>query len=643
MRFPLLILAFSLPIAAQEPKPTTPAPKRGLVRIYADTGRDAAAIRLAKEILATEPGDTDTALTLAKLYSTSNEHREAADVLAKALENSEISKEEKVTILKRLAGARRIAKDDLAARKAWLACIDLLDDSTEKAAAYEQLGFVEEAPRNVRAFEASAALFRKFGQPLAAARLDWNISCLDGPQSLSAIRRYLETKPVSVAPYVRYAELLRKEGPVGNAEAVLETLSAGQPEIDVIRWVLNAESARHDFPTAHIRFLEFTRNTTREEYFELLVRTYSERRKAVELLVIAEELFPVLPEKMPTVPTDLSKRQQAFVKALGQAPEEFVRVLIAAVRNGRPRSAQLWELLAWLADRAGQPDDLEQALRRSYLATGRDPLSTAFEKLTAFLSRHRKWDELLALCDTIRDFDAYMAVIRSEALCETGRGSEALRILKAQKVANFAIHRNTAHVLGTMGRYTEMLKLLNEMLHEFKTVQEVRGIRLLRAESFLGLDRFDEMETELRGLLEADPDDVLVLNNLGYNLADKNRKLVEAESLIRYALEIDRRARIKAGDVHLANAAYLDSLGWVLFRRGCCEEARKYLEQASELSDGKADALVWDHLGDVYFRLGNTSAAKAAWRNADDRYQNNHRGRQQGRQDEVKRKLKLIE
>jgi hypothetical protein len=49
---------------------------------------------------------------------------------------------------------------------------------------------------------------------------------------------------------------------------------------------------------------------------------------------------------------------------------------------------------------------------------------------------------------------------------------------------------------------------------------------------------------------------------------------------------------------------------------------------------------VWDHLGDVRFRLGDTAAARRAWEKAAELYTDSHTGRQQGRLAEVRRKLK---
>ena len=63
------------------------------------------------------------------------------------------------------------------------------------------------------------------------------------------------------------------------------------------------------------------------------------------------------------------------------------------------------------------------------------------------------------------------------------------------------------------------------------------------------------------------------------------------------------------------NGAYLDSLGWVLFKLGKPEEALPPLEQATKMNMG-SDATVWDHLGDVFLKLMRTEKAIEAWQTA---------------------------
>ena len=61
----------------------------------------------------------------------------------------------------------------------------------------------------------------------------------------------------------------------------------------------------------------------------------------------------------------------------------------------------------------------------------------------------------------------------------------------------------------------------------------------------------------MRELLEVNPQNASALNFIGYTLADHGEQLEEAERLVRRALAI-----------HPDSGAYLDSLGWVQFRRG---------------------------------------------------------------------------
>jgi tetratricopeptide (TPR) repeat protein len=113
----------------------------------------------------------------------------------------------------------------------------------------------------------------------------------------------------------------------------------------------------------------------------------------------------------------------------------------------------------------------------------------------------------------------------------------------------------------------------------------------------------DKAVTLFRKSLEVDPKNHTTANYLGYMWADKGQNLEEALSLIRTAV---------AGDAD--NGAYLDSLGWVLFKLGRTEEALPHLRRAAELV--KDDAVVYDHLAEVLLKLGKRDEAIAALKKA---------------------------
>jgi len=122
----------------------------------------------------------------------------------------------------------------------------------------------------------------------------------------------------------------------------------------------------------------------------------------------------------------------------------------------------------------------------------------------------------------------------------------------------------------------------------------------------------------LKALLVKDPDNPSYLNDLGYIWADHDKNLDEAEKLIRKALDEDRKQRRKANpDIKPEEdkdiGAYLDSLGWVLFKQKKYKEAKKYLLQAIETEDGK-HVEIYDHLGETHLALGEKAEAIAAWK-----------------------------
>jgi Flp pilus assembly protein TadD len=81
----------------------------------------------------------------------------------------------------------------------------------------------------------------------------------------------------------------------------------------------------------------------------------------------------------------------------------------------------------------------------------------------------------------------------------------------------------------------------------------------------------------------------------------------------------------------------------VLFRRGKLADARRELEKAASLPGGDDDPVVWDHLGDVCFRLKDTDAAARAWRKSLECFEHGRRKKTDPRIDDIRQKLRLLE
>lgn len=108
-------------------------------------------------------------------------------------------------------------------------------------------------------------------------------------------------------------------------------------------------------------------------------------------------------------------------------------------------------------------------------------------------------------------------------------------------------------------------------------------------------------EENFRAILKKNPNDDVVLNYLGYSLADRGMKLDEAEKFI-----------LMANEYSPSNAAYMDSLGWLYFKRGKLKEALKEIRAAIELS--KNDSVMWEHLGAIYNAMRDYEKAWYSWK-----------------------------
>ena len=116
---------------------------------------------------------------------------------------------------------------------------------------------------------------------------------------------------------------------------------------------------------------------------------------------------------------------------------------------------------------------------------------------------------------------------------------------------------------------------------------------------------YDKATDLLRKSIALDPENSAeACNYLGYMWADHNMNLDEAETMIRRALQSEPN-----------NTSYLDSLGWVEFRKGQYDRALENLLQAMKTAE-REDPVVFEHIGDTYLKLNRTREALEAWQKA---------------------------
>jgi len=165
---------------------------------------------------------------------------------------------------------------------------------------------------------------------------------------------------------------------------------------------------------------------------------------------------------------------------------------------------------------------------------------------------------------------------RAELLLEAGREKDAEAVFASMK------QKSGSDAMVRAG--------ISEVFFRAGTVEERNG-SYKRAEEFL------------RRAIDADAENHAAMNYLGYLMADRGDNLDESLELIQRALRLDE-----------GNGAYLDSLGWTLFRLQRFALAEGPLKEATKAMPD--EPVVHDHLGDLYWALGRRDEAVQSWQEA---------------------------
>ena len=194
-------------------------------------------------------------------------------------------------------------------------------------------------------------------------------------------------------------------------------------------------------------------------------------------------------------------------------------------------------------------------------------------------------------------------ITRAQLLDKQGKIDEARKLLAGIQTDDphdaALIARTDAAMLFDAKRYPEAEARLAKAVADYPDDADLAYDYAMAAEK---TGHFDVMETELRKLIKAQPDNPEAYNALGYSLADRNEHLQEAEKLV------DKAAALAPDDAFI-----MDSVGWVKYRLGDTGDAIKLLRKAYSL---QPNAEIGAHLGEVLWVSGDQAGARAAWRDA---------------------------
>lgn len=280
------------------------------------------------------------------------------------------------------------------------------------------------------------------------------------------------------------------------------------------------------------------------------------------------------------------------------AADEFDRVLQIQPSNNDARYG-----LALLALSLNQAERAKAALLHLYKAGQRTNDAAFYLGSVADLQKNyalaRKWYGRVKTGSHV--FDARVRSAR--ALYHGGDLAGARKVLAELRQDSPALagqlYSAEAELLYDAKQYSQALGLYNQALQDDPYDSDLLYGRSLVYDH---MGQYKQAEMDLRTVLEREPDNARALNALGYMLSNRGNDYDQALEYIRQAL-----------DARPDDPSIIDSMGWVQYRLGDLQKARKNLEKAYSLFP---DPEVAAHLGEVLWTLGEQDKAKAIWSKA---------------------------
>jgi tetratricopeptide (TPR) repeat protein len=173
--------------------------------------------------------------------------------------------------------------------------------------------------------------------------------------------------------------------------------------------------------------------------------------------------------------------------------------------------------------------------------------------------------------------------------------------------SNFKIWPKNKYILYKLATYYKTKKQYRKSIKIYKKIIDIYGESdrdlFFYASNLDKIGKWKKAKTLLLNLLKRNPKDTYTLNYISYKLALREQDLNLALNLIKQALAIDPE-----------NGFFLDTLGWVEFKRKNYNKAVFFLEKSISILPRSSEIL--DHLGDCYLMLNRKKEAMFEWKKA---------------------------
>jgi tetratricopeptide (TPR) repeat protein len=657
--------------------PAAPAVYKAQVGLLLALDRVADAVAACRKGLDLDPGDPELWYVAARMHKAQGQHAEAQNALRKALATEQVKDhpEQAQQLWLDLGELHEACQQFAPAADAYVKAAQILehpDTILEKgnfsraaivaraAETYERIGNLY---RKAKQYDQAIDALRKAQQraPERAGRISFHLAELCREQgrpqeALTHVDAYLRQQPLGLEAYELKIEVLRQLKQESALLPWLEQAAQADKHNTGLHLLLARECARaQQRGRAERLYQELAEAGPNPELYRGWFQLYKgEATRILDMLNGAvERATPQGARPGANLAGAQAKAMIAALRDEGELAREVVQAAYRASGQGTELKFETLHCLAVLADRHRQTDEAERFYRACLPQPPPATEALVYGGLLRTLNRARKFEEVVKVCQ--QGLAAAQATNKllfyndlARACAQLERYDEALRhadqaVVLAGEDNKLMLKILRVRILSMAERYPQAEAECQALLKEYPQPGDTLEVRYVLANVYSGAKQLDKAEEQLAQILRLDPNNATANNDLGYTWADQGKNLADAEAMIRKAVEQDRRQRKNSPNLLAEedkdNAAYIDSLGWVLFRRGRIEEARQELERATTLPDSD-DPVIWDHLGDVYERLRQPEQARAAYERALRLYDQGRRRRADDRYHDLQRKLK---
>lgn len=434
-------------------------------------------------------------------------------------------------------------------------------------------------------------------------------------EAIQSYERLLERFPSDIDARMRLAEVQieaqRPKAAIGTYESVLEK---GHDTAQLRVALLQLYRQSNDAGGIETSLKALTEQRPEDQiYLHLLGQFYVERGRTDEAITLYEDLLAKQPAN-----ADLLIRLASIYRSNGQS-DKADELLSRFVNDAGATADQLVARARTLTGNA------EVNARQPGASTERR--STAEQLLERALDKQNDHTDALAMLGDLKyqsgEYEQAAALLEraleqnprspsrwtraSAAFLRAGQperahalADEGLLLFPGQapllRVSGYS-HMQVGSNATAISRLQEALARTDEDSGQRSQVNGALGLLYAR------IQQFTKSDASYARALDANPENAAAANNYAFSLADRDVHLDRALRLARRAVRIDS-----------TNASYLDTLGWIFFKRGDLNEAEVTLKKA--LDTGNASAAVYEHYGDVSEALGNTETARVYWQKA---------------------------